>query len=76
MILFASDLDQTLIFSEKFNEMKKSTLDVETLAVIESINHEKSAFMHPIALTLLQEISSRILFIPATTRTILQFSRI
>lgn len=70
-MIFASDLDRTLIYSNKFLEQASTnTIPVE-LKDEKQITHitEKS-------LKLLKLISEKILFIPTTTRSIEQFHRI
>jgi len=71
-ILFASDLDQTLIYSYRMitNEIEKQLLAVEWL------NDRYISYMTQNAFRKLKEISQKILFVPVTTRTKLQYQRI
>lgn len=70
-MIFASDLDQTLIFSERF--LLDRTLPVR---LIEQLEGKSISFMTERAILLLQEIHERMLFVPVTTRTIEQYRRI
>lgn len=69
-ILFACDLDNTLIHSHKHR--KQGDILVETL------NGKEQGFMTPKAAELLEKINSRqdMLFVPVTTRSVEQFWRI
>lgn len=70
-MIFASDLDQTLIYSERF--LTDPTLQVR---LIEQLDGKPISYMTERALLLLQEIHKHMLFIPVTTRTIEQYRRI
>ncbi|PAE24531.1 HAD family hydrolase [Bacillus sp. 7894-2] len=74
MRMFASDLDRTLIYSNKaladFGQSAESLIDVERK------DGREIAFMSNQALRLLKEISAQMLFVPVTTRTYEQFKRI
>lgn len=68
-MIFASDLDQTLIYSERFlTEFPGEVVAVEI--------GKYSSYMTKRASELLKIISSKITFIPCTTRTIEQYNRI
>lgn len=67
-ILFACDLDNTLIHSHK--RRRADDICVELYA-----EHEQS-FMSPRAVNLLKKISERVLFVPVTTRSVDQYRRI
>lgn len=73
--MFASDLDRTLIYSKRalaaFNQTAFSNL-----CCVERKDGEEVAFMTKKARELLQAISKHCLFVPVTTRTYEQFSRI
>lgn len=72
-MLFASDLDQTLIYSHRaFNSQE---LD-EQIRPVEWLDDRYISFMTQKALIKLRELSQRVLFVPVTTRTKLQFQRI
>ncbi|WP_088226705.1 HAD family hydrolase [Desulfosporosinus sp. FKB] len=72
-VLFASDLDQTLIYSHR---SITPSLDVDTFLSVEQLDNQDISFMSPSALKLLKELSRKILFVPVTTRTKLQYSRV
>ena len=67
-ILFACDLDNTLIHSHKHRR--------EDDICIEIYEGREQSFISPRALDLLKKISEKILFIPVTTRSITQYRRI
>ena len=67
-ILFASDLDNTLIHSHKCRRAD----DI----CVELYDGREQSFISPRALDLLREISERVLFVPITTRSIAQYRRI
>lgn len=67
-ILFACDLDGTLIHSHKIR--RDGDICVELYD-----GHEQS-FISPRALDLLKKISAQIIFVPITTRSIAQYQRI
>ena len=67
-ILFACDLDGTLIHSHK----KRRADDI----CVEIYDGHEQSFISPRELALLKEISSKILFIPVTTRSFSQYRRI
>lgn len=69
-MIFASDLDRTLIYSKKFVSKH------EHIQLIETKGEEAISFMTQEAINLLKELSEEILFIPVTTRTIEQYRRI
>ncbi|MCI8326260.1 MAG: HAD hydrolase family protein [Lachnospiraceae bacterium] len=69
MILFASDLDNTLIYSYK-HEIGNEKICVEIYQ-----NREVS-FMTEQSYQLLQQIKKQVLFVPITTRTLEQYQRI
>ena len=67
-ILFACDLDGTLIHSHK----KRRADDI----CVEIYDGHEQSFISPREFELLKRISERILFIPVTTRSIAQYRRI
>ena len=67
-ILFACDLDGTLIHSHK----KFRDGDI----CVEIYDGREQSFISPRALDLLKKISARIIFVPITTRSIAQYQRI
>ena len=72
-MLFASDLDQTLIYSHKTSISKE--ID-EQIRPVERFEDRFISYMTHTALCQLNEISKRVLFVPVTTRTKLQYHRI
>ncbi|MEK3979047.1 HAD hydrolase family protein [Psychrobacillus sp. FSL K6-2836] len=72
-ILFASDLDRTLIYSKNSRGKEVSEQD---FAAVEWINEKPTAFMTNKGLQLFQHISPSITFLPVTTRTAEQYNRI
>jgi hydroxymethylpyrimidine pyrophosphatase-like HAD family hydrolase len=74
-MLFASDLDQTLIYSHR-TLMNKELVELEQIRPVEWLDHQYISFMTQKALSKLKEISDKIIFVPVTTRTIIQYQRI
>lgn len=72
-MIFASDLDRTIIYSNKFiNDDVKD----HNIKNIEIYNNEEISFVTEEGIGKLKDISKKILFVPVTTRTIEQFNRI
>lgn len=74
-MIFASDLDRTLIYSKRAME-ELGTPEDARLVPIERKDDVWIAYMTEAGLTALQELSRSALFIPVTTRTTEQFNRI
>jgi len=72
-MLFASDLDQTLIYSHRTFISK--AID-EQIRPVEKLDDRFISYMTQNALIKLREISRQVLFVPVTTRTKLQYQRI
>lgn len=72
-ILFASDLDRTLIYSKKSRGHEVSEQD---LAIVEWRENNPAAFMTKEGLEIFKELSSTIEFLPVTTRTSKQYERL
>lgn len=72
-MIFASDLDRTLIYSKK--AMGEAFGSTEVIPV-ELYQGEHISFMSPETARLLIELSKTALFVPVTTRTIEQYERI
>lgn len=72
-MIFASDLDQTLIYSRRSIGVPEGS---EGLVPVEWIDGKLSAYMSESALQELQLISRQITFVPVTTRTVEQYQRI
>lgn len=73
MMIFASDLDKTLIYSKK--SMEESLSDDE-LVPVEENEGVYTSFMTPAALSQLSSIAEVSSFVPVTTRTIKQYRRV
>ncbi|SFL09418.1 Hydroxymethylpyrimidine pyrophosphatase [Paenibacillus sp. 1_12] len=72
-MIFASDLDQTLIYSEaSMGQLKPQ----EQTVPIELYEERHISFMTKRAIHLLAEVTARMDFIPVTTRTVVQYERI
>ena len=74
-MIFASDLDQTLIYSPKSFRLVAGQ-DMIAVSAIEMYEGRQISFMADRAMTKLQKIAGASLFVPATTRTIEQYKRI
>jgi hydroxymethylpyrimidine pyrophosphatase-like HAD family hydrolase len=72
-VIFASDLDQTLIYSE--TSMGLLT-PLEQTVPIELYENRHISFMTQHAIDLLSEVALKMSFIPVTTRTVVQYERI
>ncbi|WP_243450211.1 HAD hydrolase family protein [Desulfosporosinus sp. Sb-LF] len=72
-MLFASDLDQTLIYSYR-TQMSQGMID--HIRPVEWLNDRFISYMTQSALSKLKEICQSILFVPVTTRTKVQYQRI
>ncbi|MGY0374103.1 HAD family hydrolase [Clostridium sp. JNZ J1-5] len=70
-MIFASDLDRTLIYTRKLiDDQDKDIL------LVERYNDKELSFMRKKAIESLKNIKNKALFIPVTTRTIDQYKRI
>lgn len=69
-MIFASDLDRTLIYSKRFLQ------EGLTYEVIEKKGEEPISHMTVEAMKLLSEINSEVLFVPVTTRTKDEYNRV
>ena len=67
-ILFACDLDNTLIHSYKHRRAEDICVEI--------FDGREQSFISPRALDLLKKFSARIFFVPVTTRSIAQYRRI
>ncbi len=70
-MIYASDLDRTLIYSKSFLEGYSG----EVVPVEENTNGEVISYISKMALENLKEISSKIDFIPVTTRSFQEYKR-
>lgn len=74
-MIFASDLDQTLIYSPKSFRLPPEQ-PVPPVTSIELYEGREISFMTDEAIRRLQEIARQSFFVPVTTRTIAQYQRI
>ncbi|SEK83570.1 HAD family hydrolase [Paenibacillus sp. OK003] len=72
-MIYASDLDQTLIYSRRSMGVSD---DASGIIPAEWIRGELSAFMSDKALNRLKDLPEDIIFMPVTTRTVEQYQRI
>ena len=70
-MIFASDLDRTLIYSRKL--IKEDDKDI---ILVERHEDREISFMRRNTLEMLKNLSQKVLFIPVTTRTVEQYKRI
>lgn len=69
-MIYFSDLDRTLIYSNKFIGEEKNEICIEIL------NGEEISYMSPKSIEYLRKILKHKKFIPTTTRSIEQYKRI
>lgn len=74
-MMFASDLDRTLIFSNRALDHLHTDQEMNVRPA-EYIDHQPITFISEKCLRLLKQLSHELLFIPVTTRSIEQFKRI
>lgn len=74
-MIFASDLDQTLIYSPKSFRLIPGQ-PIPAVSSIEIYEGREISFMADSAIARLQKIASQNIFVPVTTRTIDQYQRI
>lgn len=74
MILFTSDLDRTLIYSRRMMAMYPIT--DEPFVVETNRQQEPRSYMSMLTYSLLQEIHREMVFIPVTTRSVAEYTRI
>ncbi len=74
-MIFASDLDQTLIYSKRAFRLPDSITNPE-VKLVEMMDDQEISFMTIKAIALLEEVAKKMLFIPVTTRTMEQYRRI
>ncbi|WP_322906364.1 hydrolase [Paenibacillus campi] len=73
MLLYASDLDQTLIYSERARGME---LDPATMLPAETVDGRITSHISKVALERLQRVAAEIPFVPVTTRVLELYDRI
>lgn len=74
MLMFASDLDRTLIYSPRM--MDESAEKTSHIRIAETKDGEAITYLTAETVRLLKDISKNMLFVPATTRTMSQYARI
>ncbi|MDQ0155121.1 HAD family hydrolase [Robertmurraya andreesenii] len=74
-MMFASDLDRTLIYSNRALSDYGVEEDIELVTVEQKLD-QKVSFMSAGSLAYLQRISSKLLFVPVTTRSYEQYRRV
>lgn len=74
-MMFATDLDRTIIYSRKALEDLGPALNNQ-MQTVEQNEGKNLAFMTRRALEILQDISHELLLVPVTTRTTKQFERV
>jgi hydroxymethylpyrimidine pyrophosphatase-like HAD family hydrolase len=72
-VIFASDLDQTLIYSRRSFRVPVIESDIRLIEILED---QEISFMTNKAISMLKEIAAQMTFVPVTTRTPSQFGRI
>ncbi|MBD3921235.1 hydrolase [Paenibacillus sp. PR3] len=72
-MIYASDLDQTLIFSRRSMIVPE---DEPGIRIVEWINGKSQSFMSEASIAVLKELNERLVFVPVTTRTMAQYRRI
>ncbi|WP_445492982.1 hypothetical protein [Niallia sp. 03133] len=74
-MMFASDLDRTLIYSKRALESMQTPLN-NTMIAVEKRNGETVSFMTECSFQRLKELADNLLFVPVTTRTFEQYKRV
>lgn len=75
MMIFVSDLDRTLIYSKRALAEYPIEEELKLVSVEKKLEKDVS-FMTTKSLEYLRELSSKLLFVPVTTRSIQQFQRV
>lgn len=75
-VMFASDLDRTLIYSANSMLLQGEDHEAPPMVVTEVYNGAPLSYMTQRAQHLLEEITERSVFVPVTTRTRAQFTRV
>ena len=73
-MIFASDLDRTLIYSKRSFLLGNDRLP--PVRLIETIGEKEISFMTEKAISILEQLVWQLTFVPVTTRTIEQYQRI
>jgi hydroxymethylpyrimidine pyrophosphatase-like HAD family hydrolase len=74
MFMFASDLDRTLIYSQRM--IDESAEKPGDIRIAETKDGEVITYLTERTVRLLKEVSNKMLFVPVTTRTMAQYARI
>jgi hydroxymethylpyrimidine pyrophosphatase-like HAD family hydrolase len=74
--LIACDLDRTLIYSANFLDTTPAPPAASTMTCVEVYNGSPLSFMTARAGALLLAVADQAVFVPSTTRTVAQYSRI
>lgn len=74
-MMFASDLDRTLIYSKRAMEDYPLDEKIDLVPVEQKLKNDVS-FMSKSSLEYLQRLSKKLLFVPVTTRSLEQYQRI
>lgn len=74
-MIFASDLDQTLIYSKRSSRLGRNE-SLADMLLVEKREEEEISYMTPEAVRLLRMVNEQMIFIPVTTRTVSQYKRI
>jgi hydroxymethylpyrimidine pyrophosphatase-like HAD family hydrolase len=72
-MIYASDLDMTLIFSRRSMIVPE---DEPGIRIVEWINGNSQSFMSEASIAMLKALNERLVFVPVTTRTMAQYRRI
>ncbi|PWV94396.1 hydroxymethylpyrimidine pyrophosphatase-like HAD family hydrolase [Paenibacillus cellulosilyticus] len=72
-MIYASDLDQTLIFSRRSMIVSE---DEPGIRIVEWIDGKSQSFMSEASIATLKSLNERLVFVPVTTRTLAQYRRI
>ncbi|MWC27820.1 HAD family hydrolase [Paenibacillus sp. MMS18-CY102] len=72
-MIYASDLDMTLIYSHRAMLVPP---DTQGISVVETYGGKSGAFMSDVAMAELKALAERVIFVPVTTRTMAQYQRI
>jgi hydroxymethylpyrimidine pyrophosphatase-like HAD family hydrolase len=71
-MIFASDLDQTLIYSTRSMRLEEGK-PIPSMKVVEQRGDRIISYMTDTAIELLKQVSEKIIFLPVTTRTVEQY---
>jgi len=71
-MIFATDLDRTMIYSNKF--VNKD--NINKISVVETLDGKEISYMSNYAIKELEKLNKKIYVVPVTTRSVKQFTRI